>query len=168
MKGLNLGKLRAAISKNRVALGALGALAVGALAWRARSSGQSEPAVSAGGRASSTPAFYSTGGQTSGASGYDSTASDVYNAIQPQLEELGRMLEEARNPAPIPVPVPEAEPPSYGTSRRNAIAEWYRDILGREASLKEVNFHDRSKLTDDQIRLAILRSPEAKQPKAGQ
>ncbi len=84
---MNLSRLRAAFTKNRVAIGALGAAAVGALAWRARSEKSTataqttSDAQAAPAGSSALPSYY-TGGA------YDSTASDIYNAIQPQLEEL--------------------------------------------------------------------------------
>lgn len=98
-----LARLQAAIVKNKVPIGVLGAGAVAALAWRSRSTSTSPATDTASSGAVSTTPYYSAGGQTAGASGYDSTASDVYNAIQPQLEDLQNLFEQYRQ-SPIPVP----------------------------------------------------------------
>lgn len=100
---MNLEKLRAAFSKNRLALGGLGAVAVAALAWRARSeksTGTDAPAgdVTRPAGTSATPSYYTATGA------YDSTATDIYNAIQPQLEELRTIASK------IPVPGSETTP----------------------------------------------------------
>jgi len=107
----NLAKLRAAVVKNKAAFGVLGAVAVAGLAWRARTTsggGSDTSAPAAAGRTSTLPGYYSTGGQSGAATGYDSTASDVYNAIQPQLEELTRLWESAKTPTPVPA-APEVQ-----------------------------------------------------------
>lgn len=104
-----LAKLRAAFTKNRVTLGALGVVAVAALAWRARTTQGAADAtdsdVSQPAGTSTSPSYYTAGA-------YDSTATDIYNAIQPQLEELRQIASQ------IPVPGTETTPaasPSYAT-----------------------------------------------------
>lgn len=64
--------------------------------------------------ATPTPATSTAEGQVSGTTGYDSTASDVYNAIQPQLEHLQRLWDERQEttaPTPTPAPPPATRPP---------------------------------------------------------
>jgi hypothetical protein len=115
---LNLARLRGSLTKNKMALGLLGAAAVAALAWRARSS-SSTGAASTGATAASTtfpagssatPSYYTAGG-----SAYDSTASDIYNAIQPQLESVGSAVDkltELYRSIPVPgTPTTPAEAP---------------------------------------------------------
>lgn len=99
-----LDTLRAGVLRNKVPLGAGGVAVVGLLAWRARTAKASSSATPAAGT-SPVPSSYSVGTQTAGATGYDSTASDVYNAIQPQLEQLSNLW--SKNQA-IPIPVPAA------------------------------------------------------------
>ena len=93
---MNLAGLKAGLTRNKVALGVLGAAAVAALAWRARSESGTSTSSTTGSTSattgtagvSTTPSYY-----TAGSSSYDSTASDVYNAIQPQLEELSNLVD---------------------------------------------------------------------------
>ena len=165
-----LARVRETLTKNKVALGVLGAAAVAALAWRARSSTSSGSATTttpAG--VSPTPAYYSTGAQTGSATGYDSTASDVYNAIQPQLEDLRDLIGKAQSPIPVPIvddepappPEPTAQPTPVADQRRSGIVGFYRTILGRDAGNLEVNYWDATGQSLDQIRQGIVNSPEA-------
>lgn len=100
---MNPEKIRALFARNKVALGVLGAAAVAALAWRARSAKGADVAssegTSSGGAWTAAPgATSTTGGYTAGYSGaYDSTASDIYNALQPQLEAVQTLLEQRQN-----------------------------------------------------------------------
>lgn len=114
---MKLDKLRGVFARNRVALGALGVLAVGALAWRARNDGATASSSAAGDVAqpagtSTAPSYYTGAGGTA----YDSTSSDVYNAIQPQLEALQALYDRlpipgtATEPAPAPTPAPTTAP----------------------------------------------------------
>jgi hypothetical protein len=121
-----LDTLRAGVLRNKVPIGAGGVAVVGLLAWRARTakaSSSAAPAAAAG--TSAVPSSYSVGTQTAGATGYDSTASDVYNAIQPQLEQL-RNLWSNNQSSPIPVPAaPAAAAPSTNQDWINsAISGW--------------------------------------------
>lgn len=98
-----LARLRAAITKHKWPLAALGAVAVAGLAWQARSSsgsgdgGQDGEGVAVAAwtapRATSPAGGYTAGGA------YDSTASDIYGALQPQLEAVQRLLEGGRDTA---------------------------------------------------------------------
>lgn len=128
---LNLDRVRAAMSKNKVALGALGALAVAALAWRARteSSGTTKTGTGAAGT-STTPYSYSASGYTGGTA-YDSSSSDVYNALQPQLEAVGNAVDQLRDlfqTVPVPgtptTPTP-APAPTYSSNR-----DWLNAAIG--------------------------------------
>lgn len=114
---MNLDKLRATFTKNRVALGALGAVAVAALAWRART-GTSADATAATDVAqpagtSATPSYYTATGA------YDSTATDIYNAIQPQLEELRDIA--AQIPVPGKTTAPAVAPGYYRPTGASSI-----------------------------------------------
>jgi hypothetical protein len=97
------GQLRASIEQNKKGLAIAGAAGVAGLALLNKNRGGSAPAgegaPASGGRygLSSTP-LPASGGV------YDSSSSDVYNAIQPQLEELGRLMTEAKSPIPVPAP----------------------------------------------------------------
>lgn len=159
-----LAALRAAITKNKVPLGVVGAGAVAALAWRSRSTSTStsERSTSSTTGVTTSPAYYSAGGQMGGA--YDSTSSDVYNAIQPQLEQLAdlqrRLLDRTETAAPSPVPVP-GPAPEYTDPRREAIANMYRTILRREPDAAGLNAWDATGVDLDAIRSGIVRSNEA-------
>lgn len=159
---MNLGGLGATIGRNKGLLGVAGAAVVAALAWRSRSAKASPSAASTG------LASYGAGYQTSAATGYDSTASDVYNAIQPQVEQTQEMLRGLRelweNPKP-PTPVPAApKTPAFkfGDSRRDTIAGYYDAFLRRTPGLGEINFWDATGKSLETIRAGIVGSPEAK------
>lgn len=174
---MNLEQLRDAIARNKVGLGVAGAGVVALIALRARSKGSSssEPGGISAPAGYAYPS-YSAGYQTGGATGYDSTASDVYNAIQPQLEYMQRLYEswdekqKANPPTPVPAapatPTPAAPTPKdYGDERRNTIASYYRMILGREPELAGLNWWDATGKSLTEIRQGILQSDEAKAKK---
>jgi len=122
-----LTRLRGALTKNKTALAALGVVAVAGLAWRARSESTTAPTSST---TTTTDNSYSAGGQLEGATGgagyYDSTASDVYNALQPQLESVGAAVADLRELfTTIPVPDPSADPHAAKRAARAAnLAAW--------------------------------------------
>lgn len=97
---MNLADLPAALEKNKTAAAGVGAVAVVgfALYQKRKNAGSTPPDAGAA---------LSAGSQTAAASGgaaYDSTASDLYGALQPQLESLGRQLDQLQNPKTIPAP----------------------------------------------------------------
>lgn len=153
---MNLGGLRNTIGRNKGLLGVAGAAVVAALAWRSRSAKASAAPGTSTGLAS-----YGAGYQTSAATGYDSTASDVYNAIQPQIENLQRIWEEQQAATP-PTPVPAAPEFKFGDSRRDTIAGYYDAFLRRTPGLGEINFWDATGKSLETIRAGIVGSPEAK------
>lgn len=106
---MNTAGLRAALMKNKTALGVAGAVLVGALALRARSktgtsSAVAAPATTTAG-VSATPSYYTAG--NGAATGYDSTASDVYSAIQPQIEQLNTVVGSLAKTVPVPSTSPQ-------------------------------------------------------------
>jgi len=159
---MNLGQLRGTIGRNKAVLGVAGAAIVAALAWRSRSAKASAAAPGA----STGLASYGAGYQTSAATGYDSTASDVYNAIQPQVENMQRAFEEwqaATPPTPVPAdPIPDVPAFKWGDSRRDTIAGYYDAFLRRAPGLGEINFWDATGKSLEGIRSRIVGSPEAK------
>ena len=97
------------IAQHRVPLGVAGAVAVALLAYtRSRSKGAGAPAGAAAGSA------ITAGGQTAGMSGggYDSTGSDVYNALEPMLEGLTNSLAALSNSVPVPAAPPPSDVPT--------------------------------------------------------
>lgn len=99
-------------------------------------------ALSARGKGTTAGPTYTGANQTAGSTGYtaapgsayDSTASDVYNAIQPQIEALQRAWEARQSEAPTPVPGPAPAPSSYedGYYRRagsQALFRWFNGVL---------------------------------------
>lgn len=137
---MNLSNLQATLTRNKGPLAAAGALVVVVLALRARTNGKiaaagtTTPTATAAG-VSATPYAYSAGGQTSGASGYDSSASDVYNAIQPQLEQLQQLYSQIPVPgtptsvpttSPTPTPAPTPAPTVQGYYRRTGTQAVYK------------------------------------------
>jgi type IV secretory pathway TrbL component len=164
---LDLATVKASLGHNKVALGVGGAVVVGALALRARNkTAAGVPAaapLAAGTSASpSTSAGYSTG-----TGGYNSSASDVYSAIQPQLESVGQsvaqlkaMLGQSQTP-PIPVPAAPAAAAGSTDPRQAAIQADYTTFLGRSGGQSEINFWDATGQSLDAIRSQIVGSPEA-------
>ncbi len=123
---MNVAQLQALAEKNKPALLAGGAaVAVGVGLYQRKKAGE---AAAGDPRGTETPAGtaaglalpYSVGGQSypmSGAGGvYDSSASDLYGAVAPQLESLQEQLSGIKDklnaPTPTPVPAPVAAPPA--------------------------------------------------------
>lgn len=105
---MNAEQARAWATAHKKELGAGGVVVVLLLGLRAR---KSKAGDTVNGTAATSPAYagaaqQATGGSYGGA--YDSTSSDVYNALQPQLESVSSGLDELRklfgNAAPTPVP----------------------------------------------------------------
>lgn len=101
---MNLQALKASVLANKVPLGVGGAALVAVLAWRTKIIGAKTAAA-----ADATPTGYAVAGVSSSpyaSSGYtapnDSTGSDVYNAIQPQLEALKQLMTPTASPIPVP------------------------------------------------------------------
>lgn len=116
-----------------VALGVAGAGVVGlALVSRNRSGGGS------GSAAGIVPAErgYSAGGQAAGVAGtYDSSASDLYSALSPELAGISQSLaklNESNKTTPTPTPVPAAPKPTAGLA-----PGFYRK--GAESNIYQVN-----------------------------
>jgi hypothetical protein len=107
---MDLGNLGATFEANKVPILATAAAGVvGFALWNKRKN--------AGG---SAPADASAGGQTAGMTGgaYDSSASDLYGAIQPQLESLGTQVSSLQDklgsvPVAKPPAATPAKPPAY-------------------------------------------------------
>lgn len=101
---MNTAGLKAAVEKNKVAIGAGGVGLVALVALRQRSR-------AAGGGAATT--------QVAGTGTYDSTASDVYNSIQPEIEALRDQIDllARLDPAAQPTPAPTPANPSPVTSQ---------------------------------------------------
>jgi hypothetical protein len=104
---VNGAQVKAAVEKNKVALGAGGVGIVALLALRQRSKGGG----SSSGRV--VPA---------GSGTYDSTASDVYNSIQPEIESLRDQIDllSRLNPSAQPTPTPTPADPSPVSSSISA------------------------------------------------
>ncbi len=175
---MNLANLRGAFARNKTALAVLGAVAVAGLALVARKRGGAagtgaDVAATTGSSGSRLPSSpYGASSQSYALAPYDSSASDVYNVLQPQIEALqNRIPINGSLTEPSPAPTPAETSPWAGTwlasetdPRRLQIAEYYRDFLGRapgEISRKEINFQDASGLSLDQLRQNIVASPEA-------
>jgi len=100
-------QLRAAFEQNKtVILGGGLAAAVGLALYRKHNTGgQATPDAGAA---------LSSGAQTaamSGGAAYDSSASDLYGALQPQLEAIGQQLDQLTPHTSIPTPAPPAPAP---------------------------------------------------------
>lgn len=126
-----LARVQAWIRKHRVVLLAGGGAAVAAVALYLRQNQRTataSPSVhvpATTGTGASMPGYYTSGGM--GAGGYyDSTATDVYNAIMPQLEALHRQLSEVVRPGPVaspPAPVGPVATPTGPTPLPPAAAQ---------------------------------------------
>jgi hypothetical protein len=143
---MNIAGLKGAIARNKTPLGVGGAALVAVLAWRARASKTTTPASTPasanrapGVTASPMPGY--GGGYTTGTGPYDSSSSDIYNALQPQIETtqglLNKLLANQNPTSPIPVPAPPAPPAaplSDDDQRKGLITGWYQQYLGRAAT----------------------------------
>lgn len=87
---MNTGQVGAFVAKNKKALmvGGAGVAVAGGLYARSKAPATSDPAAADPAAAGSGAPMPSAGG-----SGYDSSSSDVYNALQPQIETTQRQLE---------------------------------------------------------------------------
>lgn len=58
-----------------------------------------------------TPAGYTNAGTAGTSGGYDSTASDIYNSLQPGIEDLQNRVGDLEQPKPVaPTPAPKPTP----------------------------------------------------------
>lgn len=130
---MNGAQAQAWFEQNKTTVAVGGAAVVAGLAVMKKKNGaaaaKTDPAAAAAAGTATTASGipYSVGGQTGGATGggsYDSTASDLYGAIQPGMEAIGGQQsaiaaqladllnkvnsQPASAPAPIPVPAPPA------------------------------------------------------------
>lgn len=104
---MNLSELPAVLEKNKAAAAGVGAVAVVGFALYAKRKGA--------GSSTNAGAALSAGSQTAAASGgaaYDSSTSDLYNALEPQLEAIGNQLDQMQGPKTIPAPAPPAPAPA--------------------------------------------------------
>lgn len=164
---MNLATLKASLLRNKTGLAVAGAAIVAALALRARAKSSTSASSSSTGTianpsgASPTPSYYTAG--NAGATGFDSSASDVYNALQPQIEQVNASIADLKNTIPVPstVTTTPAAPAPATDARQAAIAQDYQTFLGRTPAPFEVNYWDANGGTLDQIRQGIVASPEA-------
>lgn len=101
-------KLEAQFARHKKPILGVAAAVVLFLAWRARKSGATSTTSGTGATLSTTSAPVGGGGATpayytAGSGAYDSTATDVYNALQPQIEYLQQLAQS------IPVSDPYAD-----------------------------------------------------------
>lgn len=125
---LNLAALKASFAKNKTPFAVAGVAVVGLLAWRARTA--KSGATTAAPLAAGTTGYPASTSPGSTSSGYSSTSSDVYSAIQPQLEAIGQtqaqlkdLLGQTQTP-PIPVPAAPAAPSTNQDWINSAISGW--------------------------------------------
>lgn len=154
-----LAGLRAGFNKNKKPLAILGAVGVAGLAVVARrrsamgSTGSTVPTSTS----STTPAATARYGAST-QQAYDSTGSDVYNALQPQIEQLQQLARQIPVPGTTPATAAPADP---GDPRRAQIVADYQTFLHRTPGTYEVNGWDATGQNLDQIRQGIVASPEA-------
>jgi hypothetical protein len=114
---VNPDQLKAAFEKNKTVVVGGGLAAVVGLALYQKKKAAGSSSTDAG-------AALSAGSQTAAASGgaaYDSSASDLYGAIQPQLEAIGQQLS-ALQAAPTTIPV--ASTPATPTIANDTRLRW--------------------------------------------
>jgi len=153
---------RALFERNKRTAAILGAVAVGGFALVARrraamgSTSTSSTGTSSGPAA--TTSTYSASGQPAV---YDSTGTDVYNALQPQIEQLQQLARQI----PVAGSTTPATPTSWTASetdpRRTEIITDYQSMLGRDPSRSEVNFWDTGGRNLSDIHALIGQSQEA-------
>lgn len=144
---MNPDQLKAFIQKNKVALGGAGAAAVAGLAYLRSRAAKEDPdegglpklgsALSAGGAPVSGDASssYYPVSYVGASGGYDSTASDVYNGLQPQLEAIynlmAKQLAGSNSPIPITVPPGTTTPSTPTPVRAGDPLAYQGSIVGR-------------------------------------
>lgn len=114
---MNLASIKAWSAKNKKPLlGSAAAAAVGFGLWTRSKGGSPKTTTAADITPGSTAPMPNAGG-----TGYDSSSSDVYNALQPQIEQtqgmLQKLLDALADKPPVPpavVPPPAAKPPANG------------------------------------------------------
>lgn len=114
---MDLSHLGAAVTANRVPLLAAAGVGVGGLAYMRKKKAAAAAAGAQPAQGVQTDAgVYSAGGQVAGMAGanaYDSSSSDVYGLLQPQLESLGGQLTSLTNKVNS---IPIAAPPKPATT----------------------------------------------------
>jgi nucleoid-associated protein YgaU len=167
---VNLASLEASFDAHRMPILAAAGAGVAVLALAKKKKGKTSDAA-AGGMAMVDPTTglmlpYSAGGQTSSMGGaYDSSASDLYGAIQPQMESLGNNQQNLKDavsqltdklntlsqtPPPTPVPAPVAAPapapaPQYvAPAPSYAVDQWYTVRPGDNLSAIAARFPQQS------------------------
>lgn len=122
---MNLDQLRAGIERNKKGLAVAGVAGVAGLALMKRSKGGQPAAAGEDGPTSGSQ--YGLAPMPTTGAAYDSTSSDIYNAIQPQLESLGQMLSKAQEKPPIPV----SAPPQFVRVAGRPDLTFYQDAGGK-------------------------------------
>lgn len=123
-------KLRALFEQHKKTLAIVGAAGVGGLALlKARSGGTAAPAAPGASTASQlSAAVKPTGTAIGGYAPADSSASDVYSALSPQLDRLTEMFGQLSAPVPVPAPPPIAstifEATGQGSYLQNNAGGW--------------------------------------------
>ena len=153
-----LAGMRAGFNKNKKPLAVLGAVAVAGLAVVARRRSAMGTASSTTSTSSTTAGATTGYGATTQQAAYDSTGSDVYNALQPQIEQLQQLARQIPVAGVTPTATAPADP---GDPRRAQIVADYQTFLHRTPGTYEVNAWDATGSTLDQIRQGIVASPEA-------
>jgi hypothetical protein len=158
-----LAGVRAGFEKNKKPLAILGAVAVAGLAVVARRKSAMGSATSTGSTSTSstTPAAATRYGASTQQGAYDSTGSDVYNALQPQIEQLQQLARQIPVAGATPATATPTAPAAPADPRRAQIISDYQMILNRTPGTYEVNAWDATGSTLDQIRQGIVASPEA-------
>jgi len=129
---MDAAQLQATLAANKGPLMAGGVAVVGAIAlYQRKKSGNAAASGRTPAQADNSENF-SAGAQLVGTAGaYDSTASDLYATISPQLEALSQQFSKATDaPVPVPTPtVPKITPGYY--QRAGSTAVYYQDASGR-------------------------------------
>lgn len=103
---MNTAQLQAFVEAHKMELAAGGAVLVGGLALAKRKKAGAATPTAAGAAASPQTGL-------PGTATYDSSASDVYNSIQPELEQLQQLITQQSSASPIPVAAAPAPAPIY-------------------------------------------------------
>lgn len=159
---MNLGQLTGWIQQNKKPLAIAGAVGVGGLALMQR--GKSGGGDAGGGPmvdAAPTSGAGARYGLTTGGGAYDSTASDVYNAIAPQLEEVRDLLNQQNKP-PVPVVAPPKASTMYAPTGTGNYA-W----LSNGVSVEVQDDGSLFGMTGEQLKSIMSRDPNAKLSKWG-
>lgn len=126
---MNLATITGAFERNKKTLAIAGAAGVAGLALMKNRQSAGDPAGAARAAGQTPTNGTPTGAAISGyAAPYSSTESDLYNAFQPQLDALAKLVESTKSPIPVPAAAPQFADGLYGVAGGPGGVYWYDSV----------------------------------------